>query len=160
MQRRVGKNGKQFNLLKYRTMKKNSDKLGLLTVGDRDPRVTTLGRFLRKYKLDEMPQLFNVLKGDMSIVGPRPEVKKYVDLYTEEQRKVLQVRPGITDYASLSYIDENEILAASDNPEKTYIEEIMPAKIELNFKYIENRSLKEYFKLIFLTIGSIFRNRA
>lgn len=160
MQRRVGKNGKQFNLLKYRTMKKNSDKLGLLTVGDRDPRVTTLGRFLRKYKLDEMPQLFNVLKGDMSIVGPRPEVKKYVDLYTEEQRKVLQVRPGITDYASLSYIDENDILAASDNPEKTYIEEIMPAKIELNFKYIENRSLKEYFKLIFLTIGSIFRNRA
>lgn len=160
MQRRVGKNGKQFNLLKYRTMRKNSDKLGLLTVGDRDPRVTPIGRFLRKYKLDEIPQLFNVLKGDMSIVGPRPEVKKYVDLYTEGQRKVLQVRPGITDYASLSYIDENEILAASDDPEKTYIEEVMPAKIELNFKYIENRSLKEYFKLIFLTIGSIFRNRA
>lgn len=160
MQRRVGKNGKQFNLLKYRTMRKNSDKLGLLTVGDRDPRVTPIGRFLRKYKLDEIPQLFNVLKGDMSIVGPRPEVKKYVDLYTEEQRKVLQVRPGITDYASLSYIDENEILADSDDPEKTYIEEVMPAKIELNFKYIENRSLKEYFKLIFLTIGSIFRNRA
>lgn len=157
---RVGKENKDFKLLKFRTMRVGSDKKGLLTVGDRDPRVTTMGAFIRKYKLDELPQLLNVLMGDMSIVGPRPEVRKYVDLYNEYQQKILDVKPGITDYASLYYIDENELLAQSENPEITYINEVMPAKIELNFKYISNPTLKEYFKIIFLTAKSILFHRS
>lgn len=157
---RVGKENKDFKLLKFRTMRVGSDKKGLLTVGDRDPRVTKMGTFIRKYKLDELPQLFNVLIGEMSIVGPRPEVRKYVDLYSEYQKKILQVRPGITDYASLYYIDENELLAQSKNPENTYIQEIMPAKIEHNFKYINNPTSKEYFKIIFLTAKSILFHRS
>lgn len=157
---RVGKENKDFKLLKFRTMRVGSDKKGLLTVGDRDPRVTKMGTFIRKYKLDELPQLFNVLIGEMSIVGPRPEVRKYVDLYSEYQKKILQVRPGITDYASLYYIDENELLAQSKNPENTYIQEIMPAKIEHNFKYINNPTYKEYFKIIFLTAKSILFHRS
>ena len=110
-------------------MQLNADKAGLLTVGGRDPRVTSIGYFLRKYKLDELPQLLNVLFGSMSLVGPRPEVRKYVDLYNAEQQKVLSVKPGITDYASIEYSEENELLAKSKDPEKTYIEEIMPAKL-------------------------------
>ncbi len=156
-QRRVGKNGKMFGLYKFRTMLMGSDAKGLITVGGRDPRITKMGYFIRKYKLDELPQLWNVLKGDMSLVGPRPEVKKYVDLYTEEQRKVLSVLPGITDYASIEYVDENYILGQADDPDKAYIEQIMPDKIELNMKYINNRSIAEYFKIIFLTIWSIFK---
>lgn len=152
---RVGKDGKDFNLYKFRSMRVGSDKKGLITVGGRDPRITNVGFFVRKYKLDELPQLWNVLTGDMSLVGPRPEVRKYVDLYTEEQRKVLSVRPGITDYASIEYADENTILGASANAEKTYIEEIMPEKINYNMKYIHNHSLKEYFKIIFLTLWKI-----
>lgn len=156
---RVGKNGKDFKLLKFRTMRFNSDTKGLLTIGTRDPRVTFWGYIIRKFKIDELPQLLNVIVGEMSIVGPRPEVRKYVDLYTDTQKKILQVRPGITDYASLYYIDENELLAQSENPEETYIKEVMPAKIELNYKYIDNPTLFEYFKIIFLTAKSILFHR-
>ena len=138
-------------------MRVGADKQGLITVGGRDPRITRIGYFIRKYKLDELPQLFNVLKGDMSLVGPRPEVRKYVDLYTEEQRKVLSVRPGITDYASIEYVDENTILGQADDADKAYVELIMPDKIRYNMKYINNCSLKEYFKIIFLTFWSIVR---
>ena len=154
-QRRVGQNNRDFTLYKFRTMYTGADKTGFLTVGDKDQRITPLGYFLRKYKLDELPQLFNVLIGDMSLVGPRPEVRKYVNLYTPEQKKVLNVRPGITDYASIKYVNENQILAQSANPEKFYLQEIMPLKLNLNLHYIENRSVKEYFKIIGLTIKSI-----
>ena len=156
-QQRVGKDGKDFGLLKFRSMRVGADKMSLITIGDRDPRVTHAGYYIRKYKLDELPQLWNVLIGDMSLVGPRPEVRRYVDLYTPEQRKVLSVRPGITDYASIEYIDENTLLAKSDNPDKTYIEEIMPAKIALNMQYINHQTLGEYIKIIFLTITKIIR---
>lgn len=156
-QTRVGRNNKDFKLLKFRSMVTDADKKGLITVGGRDPRVTKSGYLIRKYKLDELPQLLNVLIGDMSLVGPRPEVRKYVDLYNETQRKVLSVKPGITDYASIEYIDENEILGKAENPEKVYIEHIMPEKIKYNMKYIQNRSVKEYFKIIFLTIGEIVK---
>jgi lipopolysaccharide/colanic/teichoic acid biosynthesis glycosyltransferase len=152
IQKRVGLNGKDFNLIKFRSMRVNADKLGLLTVGGRDPRITNSGYYIRKYKMDELPQLFNVLIGDMSLVGPRPEVRKYVDLYNQEQLKVLSVRPGITDEASIAFRNENEILALSKDPEQTYINEIMPDKIELNQKFISNPSLSNYFRIIIRTI--------
>ena len=155
IQERVGKENKDFNLYKFRTMKVGSDKKGLLTVGMRDSRITRFGYFLRKYKLDEFPQLINIIRGDMSIVGPRPEVRKYVDLYTENQRKVLTVKPGLTDYASLKYIHENELLARAEDSERTYIEEIMPHKIALNLAYMEKQSIKEDFKIIFRTFKNI-----
>ncbi|MEZ7719549.1 sugar transferase [Haemophilus paraphrohaemolyticus] len=154
---RVGQNSIDFGLFKFRSMVVDADKKGLITVGGRDPRITRSGYFIRKYKLDELPQLINVLVGDMSLVGPRPEVRKYVDLYTDEQQKVLSVKPGITDYASIEYMDENEILGKSSDPEKTYIEEIMPEKIKYNMKYISNKSLFEYFKIILLTVLKIVR---
>jgi lipopolysaccharide/colanic/teichoic acid biosynthesis glycosyltransferase len=156
LQKRVGKNNKDFTLFKFRTMKINADKKGLLTVGEKDTRIIKMGRFLRKYKLDELPQLWNVLIGNMSLVGPRPEVRKYVDLYNDEQKRVLEVRPGITDYASIMYVNENQLLAQSENPEKHYIEIIMPEKLKINLHYIENQSLKEYFKILFSTVKSIF----
>lgn len=156
---RVGRDGKDFPLYKFRSMRVGADKKGLITVGGKDNRITKVGYFIRKYKLDELPQLLNVLKGDMSLVGPRPEVRKYVDLYTEEQRKVLSVRPGITDYASIEYVDENEILGKAEEPDKTYIEVIMPDKIKYNMKYINNRSVWEYLKVIFLTFKSIVVGR-
>lgn len=156
-QQRVGKDGKDFGLLKFRSMRMGADKMSLITIGDRDPRVTRAGYYIRKCKLDELPQLWNVLIGDMSLVGPRPEVRRYVDLYTPEQRKVLSVRPGITDYASIEYIDENRLLAQSSDPDKTYIEEIMPAKIALNMRYIEHKTLGEYAKIILLTIRKLIR---
>lgn len=156
-QQRVGRNGKDFCLLKFRSMRVGADKMSLITIGDRDPRVTRAGYYIRKYKLDELPQLWNVLIGDMSLVGPRPEVRKYVNLYTPEQRQVLSVRPGITDYASIEYIDENRLLAQAEDPDKTYIEEIMPAKIALNMRYINHQTIGEYFKIIFLTITKIIR---
>ena len=156
-QQRVGKDGRMFGLYKFRSMRMGSDQKGLITVGGHDSRITRMGYFIRKYKIDELPQLWNVLKGDMSLVGPRPEVKKYTDLYTEEQRKVLTVKPGITDYASIEYVDENEILGKAEDPDKVYVEEIMPDKIKLNMRYIENKSLKEYFKIIGLTFINIFR---
>ena len=154
---RVGQNGIDFGLFKFRSMVVDADKKGLITVGGRDPRITRSGYFIRKYKLDELPQLINVLLGDMSLVGPRPEVRKYVELYTDEQQKVLSAKPGITDYASIEYMDENEILGKSNDPEKTYIEEIMPEKIKYNMKYINNKSLFEYFKIILLTVLKIVR---
>lgn len=154
---RVGKNGCDFRLYKFRSMRKDADKGRLITVGGKDPRITPIGYFIRRFKIDELPQLFNVLKGDMSLVGPRPEVRKYVDLYTEEQQKVLSVRPGITDYASIEYVDENVLLGNADNPDEVYINQIMPDKIRLNMKYIDNQSVKEYFKIIFLTVFKIFR---
>ena len=154
---RVGQNGIDFGLFKFRSMVVDADKKGLITVGGRDPRITRSGYFIRKYKLDELPQLINVLLGDMSLVGPRPEVRKYVDLYTDEQQKVLSVKPGITDYASIEYMDENEVLGKSSDPEKTYIEEIMPEKIKYNMKYIQNKNVSEYFKIIFLTLLNIVR---
>jgi lipopolysaccharide/colanic/teichoic acid biosynthesis glycosyltransferase len=154
-QLRVGRNGKDFYVYKFRSMRIGSDKKGLITVGGRDPRITHIGYFIRKYKLDELPQLFNVLIGNMSIVGPRPEVRKYVDLYTEEQRKVLSIHPGITDYASIEYADENKILGEAEDPDKAYVEYIMPDKIQYNMRYINNRSIKEYFKIIYLTFCRI-----
>lgn len=156
-QERTGRYGKPFRLIKFRSMYVNADKHGLITVGGHDNRITRVGYYIRKYKIDELPQLINVVKGDMSIVGPRPEVKKYTDLYTEEQRKILDIRPGITDYASIKYVDENEILGTSDNPERTYIEQIMPDKIKLNMIYISQNGIKEYFKIIFLTLTNIAR---
>ena len=156
-QQRVGRHNRDFGLLKFRSMRVGADKMSLITIGDRDPRVTRAGYYIRKFKLDELPQLWNVLIGDMSLVGPRPEVRRYVDLYTEKQRQVLSVRPGITDYASIEYIDENKLLAQAADPDKTYIEEIMPAKIELNMRYINNPTLGQYFKIIFLTIAKIIR---
>ena len=155
LQTRVGRNGRDFKLFKFRTMHLDADKKGLLTVGGRDPRVTSIGYYLRKFKLDELPQLFNVLFGTMSLVGPRPEVRKYVDLYTNEQQKVLAVRPGITDFASLEFINENDLLAKSANPEQTYINDIMPAKLTLNAKYIEQHGLLVDFKIIVNTILKI-----
>jgi len=154
-QMRVGKNNKDFYLYKFRTMHVYSDSQSLITVGNRDSRITKVGYFLRKTKLDELPQLINILKRDMSIVGPRPEVRKYVDLYTKEQMYVLQVLPGLTDYACIEYMNENAILEKSDNPEQMYINEIIPAKLQLNFKYIENQSLWEDFKIIVKTIRRI-----
>lgn len=154
---RVGKDNRDFFLYKFRTMRVGSDQKGLLTVGERDNRITRVGYFLRKYKIDEFPQLLNVIKGDMSIVGPRPEVRKYVELYTPEQMKVLSVRPGLTDLASIKYVHENEVLAASDNPEKTYIDEVMPAKLNLNLQYIANQSLMGDIRLIFNTFLAILK---
>ena len=153
---RVGRNFRDFKILKFRSMRPDSDKKGLLTVGSKDSRVTKVGYFIRKYKIDELPQLINVFVGDMSFVGPRPEVPKYVEIYNEEQRKVLSVRPGITDYASIEYRNENDILAKSDNPEQTYIDEVMPAKLQLNLRYISEMSLGVDLKIIFRTIFKIF----
>lgn len=154
-QERVGKNGKLFYLLKFRTMRPNADREGKLTVGAKDNRITKSGYFLRRFKLDEFPQFINVLKGEMSIVGPRPEVQEYVNYYTAEQRKVLQVKPGITDNASLEYFEENRILGEAADPQKTYIEEIMPKKLEINQKYLANPTLTEDLKIIFRTAKRI-----
>jgi len=157
MQCRVGKDGKDFNLFKFRTMANNSDKKGLLTIGGRDSRVTKIGYYLRKYKLDELPQLLNVFIGDMSLVGPRPEVRKYVNLYNDMQKKVLQVKPGITDLASIEFFDENEMLGKSLNPEQTYITEVMPKKLELNLLYIEQQGFLMDLKIICNTLLKIVK---
>ena len=155
IQTRVGRDNQDFRLLKFRSMRKETDKRGLLTLGDNDRRITRVGYYLRKFKIDEFPQLINIIKGEMSIVGPRPEVRKYVNLYSDEQQQVLTVRPGLTDYASLHYIDEGSLLAQADNPEKLYIEEIMPHKIALNLEYIRNQSIGEDFKIISETLFKI-----
>ena len=136
---RVTKNGREFKIFKYRTMRAGSDKYSQITVG-KDDRITKIGSFLRKYKLDEIPQLINVLIGDMSLVGPRPEVPKYVALYTDEQKEILKVRAGITDYASIEFSNENDLLALEKDPEKAYIEKVMPRNIELNKKYLSEIS--------------------
>lgn len=156
-QERIGKNGKPFKLYKFRSMRIGSDKKGLITIGEKDNRITKTGFILRKYKLDELPQLWNVFIGDMSLVGPRPEVKKYTGLYTEEQKQVLHVRPGITDWASIKYVDENKILGESKTPDEAYVNLIMPNKIKLNMVYIQNQTLGEYFKIIFTTFKEIVR---
>ena len=156
-QERIGKNGKPFKLFKFRSMRIGSDKKSLITIGEKDNRITKTGFILRKYKLDELPQLWNVFIGDMSLVGPRPEVKKYTDLYTEEQKQVLQVRPGITDWASIKYVDENKILGESKDPDDAYVNLIMPNKIKLNMVYIQHQTLGEYFKIIFTTFKEIVR---
>jgi lipopolysaccharide/colanic/teichoic acid biosynthesis glycosyltransferase len=150
-QERIGQFGKPFYLWKFRTMKKDAESKGQLTIGMKDDRITKLGTFLRKYKLDEIPQLINVLIGEMSLVGPRPEVKKYVNLYTEEQRKILNAKPGITDYASLEYFKENEILGNAKDPEKAYIEEIMPHKLRINQKFLRSSGLAQDINVLYLT---------
>jgi lipopolysaccharide/colanic/teichoic acid biosynthesis glycosyltransferase len=155
VQQRVGMGGKNFGLLKFRSMRKNAEAKGQLTVGMKDKRITRSGYFIRKYKIDELPQLVNVFLGEMSVVGPRPEVPKYVLLYNEEQQNVLSIKPGITDFASIEYVRENELLSASSDPEKTYIDEIMPAKLELNLKYLREQSFLTDMKIILQTIKAI-----
>jgi lipopolysaccharide/colanic/teichoic acid biosynthesis glycosyltransferase len=154
-QSRIGLDGIHFEIFKFRSMLLDSEKLGLITIGARDNRVTSVGYFLRRLKLDELPQLINVLIGNMSLVGPRPEVKKYVDLYSFEQRQVLSIRPGITDWASIYYRDENRILEKSLDAEYDYIHIILPDKIKYNLIYINKRNLIEYLKIIFYTIWMI-----
>ena len=156
-QDRIGLNGVPFKLYKFRTMVVGSDKGGLITVGGRDSRLTRIGYRIRKYKFDELPQLWNVFIGDMSFVGPRPEVEKYTRLYTEEQKKVLSVRPGITDWASIKYLDENVILGQAEDPDKVYVEQIMPDKIRYNMIWIKNQGVIDYFKIIIVTIVKILR---
>ncbi|HKL03554.1 MAG TPA: sugar transferase [Cryomorphaceae bacterium] len=155
IQNRVGKNGSTFGLVKFRTMLPFSDKAGKLTVGSRDSRITRVGYFLRKYKIDELPQFINVLKGEMAWVGPRPEVPEYVSLYTDDQRRVLTVKPGITDYASIHFFNESDLIAQSANPEKTYVEKIMPEKIGMNLHYIDRKSTVEDLKIVMLTLKKI-----
>tara|TARA_R110001606_G_C15366215_1_gene649056 strand:- start:1601 stop:2191 length:591 start_codon:yes stop_codon:yes gene_type:complete len=154
---RVGKGNKDFKIFKFRTMHINADKMGLLTVGGRDPRVTSIGYYLRKHKLDELPQFINVLKGDMSFVGPRPEVRQYVDLYSDTQKKVLNVKPGITDLASIEFRNENEILSRQEDPNQYYIDYIMPKKLEINLKYIAQRNLLKDFGVVVKTFIAIFK---
>ena len=156
-QTRVGRGNRDFRLFKFRSMRVGSDKKGLITVGGHDPRVTCSGYYIRKYKLDELPQLINVFKGDMSLVGPRPEVRKYVDLYTPEQLHVLDVRPGITDLASIHYRNENELLAQACDPEQYYREVVMQDKLRINSEYIADRSFFKDIKIIFLTFKAIVR---
>jgi lipopolysaccharide/colanic/teichoic acid biosynthesis glycosyltransferase len=151
-QERIGKDQKPFKLLKFRSMRTGADKQGLLTVGMKDSRITRSGFYLRKYKLDELPQLINVLLGDMSLVGPRPEVEKYVKLYSQEQLKVLSVRPGITDLASIKYRNENDVLASFEDAEAGYIQSVMPDKLKLNLMYIQNRSLLMDLRIILTTV--------
>ena len=153
---RITKGGKEFKIFKYRTMRVGSDKYSQITVG-KDGRITKIGSFLRKYKLDEIPQLINVLIGDMSLVGPRPEVPKYVALYTDEQKEILKVKAGITDYASIEFSDENDLLASEEDPEKEYIEKIIPKKIELNKKYLSEISVLTDIRIILLTIKKILK---
>jgi lipopolysaccharide/colanic/teichoic acid biosynthesis glycosyltransferase len=157
VQERVGKNGKTFKILKFRSMVTDAEKKGMQITTDQDNRITKIGKLIRKTKIDELPQLFNVLAGNMSFVGPRPEVPKYVELYTEEQRKVLSVKPGITDLASIEFRNENDMLKEQEDPEKKYIEEIMPAKLELNLVYIEKKSFFYDIKLIFKTLWRIVK---
>ena len=152
---RVGRGNKDFSLFKFRSMRPDSDKLGLITVGGRDPRVTRSGYYIRKYKLDEFPQLINVFLGDMSLVGPRPEVRKYVEMYTPEQMKVLSVRPGITSLASIRYRNENDILAAAEDPDKCYIEQVMPDKLAIDLEYVKQATLLNDIRLIFSTFKGI-----
>jgi lipopolysaccharide/colanic/teichoic acid biosynthesis glycosyltransferase len=156
IQERIGRNFRPFRLYKFRTMNNYPGDESLITIGVRDPRITKVGYYLRRIKLDELPQVINVIKGDMSIVGPRPEVRKYVELYTEEQKRVLVVKPGITDYASIEFRNENELLSGIENPDDYYIKVIMPEKLKLNLQYLSNRSVKQYLRIIFLTILRLF----
>lgn len=154
---RVGRNGKLFKIFKFRTMVVNAEKIGGSSTADGDPRITKIGKFIRKHKLDELPQLINVLKGEMSFVGPRPEVQHYVNMYTDEEKIILSVKPGITDWASLWNSDEGAILAGSPDPEKTYLEKIRPEKIRLQLQYVKNHSLGVDVKIILQTILKIMK---
>ena len=156
-QARVGKDNRDFRLFKFRSMRPEADKGSLITIGARDPRVTRSGYFIRKYKLDEFPQLINVFIGDMSLVGPRPEVRHYVDYYTPEQMRILSVKPGITSLASIRYRNENEILEGAEDPEKTYIEKVMPDKLAIDLEYVDHASLLTDLRLIFRTFAAIAR---
>ena len=156
-QTRVGRHNQNFKIFKFRTMFVGSDNKGLLTLGDNDNRVTKIGYYLRKYKLDELPQLINVLIGNMSFVGPRPEVRKYVDYYSEDDLQIFKIKPGITDYASIAFRNEAELLKVATDPEKLYVEDIMPKKIALNKKYLNNNSLIADIKIIIKTILIIIR---
>lgn len=156
-QTRVGKNEKPFKLFKFRSMYKDAESRGQLTVGNSDPRVTKSGRFIRKYKLDEFAQLINVIRGEMSIVGPRPEVPKYVVFYNNEQKEILSVRPGLTDTSSLHFIDEDAILGKAKNPEEAYIKDILPQKLDLQLTYVRNRTFGGDLSLIVQTVGKIIR---
>jgi lipopolysaccharide/colanic/teichoic acid biosynthesis glycosyltransferase len=151
-QERVGLQGKLFKVFKFRSMKIDSDKSILITIGQRDPRITTMGYFLRKLKIDELPQLINVLKGEMSLVGPRPEVEKFVKLYNPDQVRVLSVKPGITDYASIKFRNENKLLEGKPDPIEFYVNEIMPEKLRLNLKYIDSQSLLTDIRIISKTL--------
>ena len=156
---RVGRDGVHFQLLKFRSMRPGSEAAGQITVGGRDPRITGIGYALRKSKLDELPQLWNVLKGDMSLVGPRPEVPRYVALYTPEQREVLRVRPGISSAASIAYIDENEILGRSADPEHAYVEQVLPAKLALDLAYVRRQGgLVHDLSILWRTFLRLFRS--
>ena len=152
LQNRVGLKGKLFQLFKFRSMKIEADKLAPITIGQRDPRITTIGYFLRKFKIDELPQLINVLKGEMSLVGPRPEVEKFVKLYNPNQLRVLTVKPGITDYASIEFRNENRLLEGKPDPIEYYVTEIMPEKLRLNLKYIDSQSLFTDIQIILKTL--------
>lgn len=154
---RTGLNGEPFRIFKFRTMVENAEKLGGPSTPDDDPRVTCIGKFLRKYKLDELPQLINVLQGDMSIVGPRPEVKHYTDLFTMEEKIILSVKPGITDWASIWNVDEGALLKGSDDPENAYMRHIRPTKLRLQMKYVKEQSFLVDLKIIFLTILAIIQ---
>jgi len=152
IQKRIGYKGKSFLMWKFRTMIVDAEKKGTLITIGKDPRITRVGYCLRKFKLDELPQLFNVLKGEMSLVGPRPEVEKYVMLYTPEQRQVLNLIPGMTDPASIKYVNENEILAQAEDPERVYIEKVMPEKIKLNLEYAKTASCWRDFLVVIKTV--------
>jgi lipopolysaccharide/colanic/teichoic acid biosynthesis glycosyltransferase len=149
---RVGRHGRSFRIFKFRTMVLNADELGGPSTPADDPRLTKIGKILRKYNLDELPQFINVLKGDMSIVGPRPEVPQYVEMFTDEEKEILNVRPGITDWASIWNPDEGAILAGSDDPEKVYLEKIWPEKHRLQLEYVRAHSVWIDFKIIFTTL--------
>ena len=155
-QERIGRYKRSFNLYKFRTMQPESDNLGQLPIGSKDSRVTSIGYYLRKYKIDEFPQLINIIVGHMSVVGPRPEVPKYVKMYNQEQLNVLKVRPGLTDYASLVYFKENELLGKAQDPENVYIKEIMPQKLALNNKYIKEKGMLTDLNIILKTLLRIF----
>ena len=158
-QMRVGRNNNDFQIFKFRSMKVGADKGSLVTIGGHDPRVTRSGYYIRKFKLDELPQLINVFIGDMSLVGPRPEVRHYVNYWTPEQMKVLNVRPGITDPASIKFRNENELMEKADNPEEYYIEVIMQEKINLYLQYVDNHTFWGDICLIFKTFWTILSER-
>ena len=153
---RVGKNNKDFLLLKFRTMKVAQENSSLITIGN-DNRITNIGNILRKYKLDELPQLINILKGEMSVVGPRPEVRKYVDMYSSSQLEVLSVKPGLTDPSSIKFSNESELLGTAANPEKYYTETLMPLKIEISLNYVRTQTFIGDLKIIFQTFSKIFK---
>ena len=157
LQERVGKDWKSFKIIKFRTMVKNADKKGIGVSSHNDSRITSIGKFLRKFKIDEIPQIFNVLMGNMSLVGPRPELLKYAEYYMDDYSEILKVKPGITDYASLKFRNESELLKNTSDNEKFYINKILPEKIQLYKKYLKEANLKTDLRIIFSTFKALFR---